>query len=77
MVNNYKKGNLVALAYIVGKEKFFSTGVVLNMSGAVLILGHNFKRTSPVDTTKIPVKDILEIKKVAPKEVNSFDDLGN
>ncbi len=76
MINNYKKGNLVELTYIIGKEKFCSTGIVLNMSSTVLTLGHNFKYTSPIDITKIPIKNILESKKITPTEINSFNDLG-
>lgn len=75
MINNYKKGDLIVLIYISGKEKFCSTGVVLNMSGTALTLGHNFKHTSPIDVTKVPIKDILESKKVVPKEINSSRDL--
>ena len=76
MVNNYKKGDLIVLTYLIDNEKFRSSGVVLGISDAVLTIGHNFSHTSPIDITKIPMKDILESKKVVPKEVNSPNDLG-
>jgi len=64
------------LTYLIDNEKFRSSGVVLGISDAVLTIGHNFSHTSPIDITKIPMKDILESKKVVPKEVNSPNDLG-
>jgi hypothetical protein len=76
MVNNYKKGDLIVLMYLIGNKKFRSTGIVLGISDAILTIGHNFSHTSPIDVTEIPIKDILESKKVIPKEVNSLDDLG-
>jgi len=75
MVNDYKKGDLIVLTYLIDNEKFRSSGVVLGISDAVLTIGHSFSHTSPIDITKIQIKDILESKKVVPKEVNSPNDL--
>lgn len=75
MINDYKKGDLVALIYMVGNEEFWSTGIVLGVSRAILTIVHNFKDTSPIDITKIPIKNIIKSKKVIPREINSFNDL--
>ncbi len=75
MTNDYKKGDLVALTYVIGNEKFCSNGIILSVSDTILTIGHNFSHTTPIDVTKIPIKAILEGKKITPKEINSLDDI--
>lgn len=75
MINDYKKGDLIVLTYTVDSEKFCSSGIVLSVSDSTLTIGHNFSHFSPIDTTSIPIKDVLKNKKVIPKEINSLDDV--
>lgn len=75
MINKHKKGDLVLLTYAIGCEKFYSSGVVLSVSDTDVTIGHNFSHTTPIDVTKIPVKAILESKKIIPREINSLDDI--
>lgn len=76
MINNYKKGDLLTLTYVVKGEEFWSTGIVLDISRATLTLAHNFKGTSAIDVTKISIKSVYKSRKVTPKEINSLTDLG-
>lgn len=75
MINNYKTGDLISLTYMIRGKEFWSTGIVLDISRSILTVAHNFKGISPIDVTRIPIKNILKSKKITPKEINSFADL--
>lgn len=77
MINNYKKGDLISLTYMIRGKEFWSTGIVLDVFRATLTLAHNFKGISAIDVTKIPVKSICKSKKITPKEINSLADFGS
>lgn len=75
MINDYTKGDLVIVEYTLGGIKFCSVGIIIGISRTILTIGHNFKDISPIDITKIQVKDILTSKKIIPAEINSMNDL--
>ena len=75
MINDYTKGDLVIVEYTLSNMKFCSIGIILGISRTILTIGHNFKKISPIDITKIQIKDILTSKKIIPTEINSMNDL--
>ena len=71
----YKKGDLVELVYRINDDRFCSVGIVLDISDELLKIGHNFKKTNPVDITNVPVGGIIDIKTSTPKEVSIMNDI--
>ena len=53
MIKNYKKGEALEITYktLSGKYIETSTGLFLKISDKKMILAHNFKGLSPIDTT--------------------------
>ena len=52
-----------------------SSGIIISWSKKYLVLCHNFRETSPIDTTKILAENILDLKEILPKEIDYPDDI--
>ena len=76
MIKNYKKGDVLRIIYKnSNKETIDAFGIVLKLYDSNIILGHNFKGITPIDTLSIKTSSIIESKKIIPKEINSLSDL--
>lgn len=76
MIKNYKKGDVLKVTYKnSNKEIIDAVGVVFKLSDSDIILGHNFKGTTPIDITSIKIQTVIESERIVPKEINSLDDL--
>lgn len=76
MINKYKKGDVVVVSYRTEDGKKYScTGILTDISRLTLCVGHNFILTHPIDTTRMPLREVMQVKLVKPNEINSPDDL--
>ena len=77
MKKKYKKGDALILKYRKKnyKDVMEVIGVVLNVSDIEITLGHNFSGTNQIDSTIVPLSNILDVKKITPEEINSINDL--
>ena len=78
MINNYKKGDVLLVNSIsTNGHTVRNIGIFLEKSDLEIVLAHNFSGITPIDITKISIKDINKIEKVIPVEINSLDQLNN
>lgn len=78
MINNYKKGDVLLVNSIsTDGHNIKDIGILLEKSDLEMVLAHNFSGITPIDITKISIKDINKIEKVIPVEINSLDQLNN
>ncbi len=72
---SFNKGELVLVEYKSSNNAMRrSVGVVLELKHDALHLGHNFMGVTPVDSSRIPLEDVLNVAEVAPKEIDSTED---
>lgn len=76
MVKNLKKSDVLFLKYKSNDESIMECiGIVVSVSDLDIVIAHNFSDRLAIDSTKVLLKNILESKKILPKEINSFNDL--
>jgi hypothetical protein len=68
----YKKGDILI---VYSKSSKTNSGILLNKSRESIVLAHNFRDVIPLDTTMIPIKEIVKIEKITPVEINTVKQL--
>jgi hypothetical protein len=72
---SFNKGALVLVEYRSPNNAMRrSVGVVLELKHDALRLGHNFMGITPIDISRIPLEDVLNVTEVTPKEIDGMED---